>query len=206
MYEFGISLQIKLYWTLSVNVSVKSWDFFIVFIYLFVYLFVCGFIGSPLLHAGFPQPWRAGATPHRGVGTPHCGRLPHCGAQAPGTQASVVVARRLSSCGSRAPELRLSSCGTRAQPLHSMWDPPGRGIKPVSPTLAGGLPTTAPPGKPQELRYFFRSRQLLWQWRFIFKVMNFLRRTVRNQLIFSWIKFWYDFQSQVTLIFLASVS
>ena len=31
-----------------------------------------------------------------------------------GTQASVVVAHRLSSCGSQAPEHRLSSCGARA--------------------------------------------------------------------------------------------
>ena len=30
-----------------------------------------------------------------------------------------------------------------------MWDPPGPGIEPVSPALAGGLPTTAPPGKSQ---------------------------------------------------------
>ena len=37
-----------------------------------------------------------------------------CGAQALGVRASVVVARGLSSCGSRAPEHRLSSCGTRA--------------------------------------------------------------------------------------------
>ena len=28
-----------------------------------------------------------------------------------------------------------------------MWDPPGPGIEPVSPALAGGLLTTAPPGK-----------------------------------------------------------
>ena len=31
-----------------------------------------------------------------------------------GTQASVVVARGLSSCGLRAPERRLSSCGAQA--------------------------------------------------------------------------------------------
>ena len=37
-----------------------------------------------------------------------------CGAQALGTWASVVVAHGLSSCGSRALELRLSSCGSRA--------------------------------------------------------------------------------------------
>ena len=37
-----------------------------------------------------------------------------CRTRALGAQASVVVARRLSSCGSRALECRLSSCGTRA--------------------------------------------------------------------------------------------
>ena len=37
-----------------------------------------------------------------------------CGAQALGTQASAVVARRFSSCGSQALEHRLSSCGAWA--------------------------------------------------------------------------------------------
>ena len=72
----------------------------------------------------------------------------HCRAQAPGTWAPAVAARRLSSCGSQAPEHRISSCGARVQPLYSMWDLPGPGLEPVSPALAGGLPTTAPPGKP----------------------------------------------------------
>ena len=79
-------------------------------------------------------------------------------------------ARAFSSCGERGPLFiavrgpltvaaspvaehrlqtrRLSSCGSRAQPLRGMWDPPGTGHEPVSPALAGGLPTTAPPGKP----------------------------------------------------------
>ena len=56
--------------------------------------------------------------------------------------ASLVVEHRLQT-------RRLSSCGARAQSLRGMWDPPGPGLKPVSPALAGGLPTTAPPGKPQ---------------------------------------------------------
>ena len=30
-----------------------------------------------------------------------------------------------------------------------MWDPPGPGLEPVSPVLAGGFLTTAPPGKPR---------------------------------------------------------
>ena len=52
-----------------------------------------------------------------------------------------------SSCGSRALERRLSSCGAWAQLLRSMWDLPRPGIEPMSPALAGGFPTTAPPGK-----------------------------------------------------------
>ena len=42
-----------------------------------------------------------------------------------------------SSCGSRALEHRLSSCGAWAYLLCSMWDPPGPGLKPVSPAMAG---------------------------------------------------------------------
>ena len=38
----------------------------------------------------------------------------HCRARALGAQASVVVARGLSSCGLRALELRLNSCSARA--------------------------------------------------------------------------------------------
>ena len=53
----------------------------------------------------------------------------------------------LSSCGSRALERRLGSCGTWAQLLRGMWDLPGLGLEPVSPALAGGFLTTAPPGK-----------------------------------------------------------
>ena len=44
---------------------------------------------------------------------------------------------------------RLSSCGSRAQLLRGMWDPPRPGPEPMSPALAGGPSTTAPPGKPQ---------------------------------------------------------
>ena len=79
-------------------------------------------------------------------------------------------ARAFSSCGKRGPLFiavhgpltivaslvaehrlqtrRLSNCGSRAQLLRGMWDPPGPGLEPVSPALAGRLSTTAPPGKP----------------------------------------------------------
>ncbi|XP_073667061.1 F-box/LRR-repeat protein 2 isoform X4 [Tursiops truncatus] len=43
---------------------------------------------------------------------------------------------------------RLSGHGSWAQPLRDMWDLPRPGHEPVSPASAGGLSTTAPPGKP----------------------------------------------------------
>ena len=55
--------------------------------------------------------------------------------------ASLVAEHRLQT-------RRLSSCGTRSQLLRGMWDLPRPGLKPVSPALAGGFLTTAPPGKP----------------------------------------------------------
>ena len=55
-------------------------------------------------------------------------------------RASVVAARGL------------SSCGALAQLLRGMWDPPGPGLEPVSPALASGFLTTAPPGKSLEHR------------------------------------------------------
>ena len=48
-----------------------------------------------------------------GAQASHCGGF-SCGARALGAQASVVVARGLSSCDLRALERRLSSCGARA--------------------------------------------------------------------------------------------
>ena len=55
--------------------------------------------------------------------------------------ASLVAEHRLQT-------RRLSNCGSRAQPLRGMWYLPRPGLEPVSPALAGGLSTTAPPGKP----------------------------------------------------------
>ena len=39
-----------------------------------------------------------------------------------------------------------------------MWDLPGPGLKPVSPALAGGFLTTAPPGKPET--YIFKVKTI----------------------------------------------
>ena len=61
--------------------------------------------------------------------------------------ASLVAEHRLQT-------RRLSSCGSRAQLLHGMWDLPRPGLEPVSPALAGGLSTTAPPGKPSFVSFY----------------------------------------------------
>ena len=55
--------------------------------------------------------------------------------------ASLVAEHRLQT-------RRLSSCGSWAQLLRGMWDLPRPGLEPVSPALAGGFSSTAPPGKP----------------------------------------------------------
>ena len=107
-------------------------------------------IGSLLLHAGFLQLWRAGATLHCGAWASHCRGFSCCGARALGVRV-VVSTHNFSSCGSRVLERRLSSCGTRAYLLCGMWDLPRPGLEPVSPALAGGFLTTAPPGKPSIL-------------------------------------------------------
>ena len=98
-----------------------------------------------------------------------------------------LCARAFSSCGKQGPLLiavrgpltiaaslvaehrlqkrRLSSCGSRAQPLCGMWDLPRPGLEPVSPALAGGLSTTAPPGKPRVLFFVSCSQHSILQLR-----------------------------------------
>ena len=58
----------------------------------------------------------------------------------------IVVASLVAEHGLQA--RGLSSCGARASLLRLMWDLPGPGLEPVSPALAGGFLTTAPPRKP----------------------------------------------------------
>ena len=78
----------------------------------FIYLFTFGCVGSLLLHAGFLQLWQVGATLHCSVRASHCSGFSCCGAQALGTRASVVVARRLQSTGSVVVARRLWSTGS----------------------------------------------------------------------------------------------
>ena len=116
---------------------------FFFFFNLFTYLFTFGCSGHSLPRAGTPppQPRRVGATLRRSARASQRLRWPlplrSMGSRHTG----------FSSCGSQALERRLNSCGTRARSLRSMWDPPGPGIEPLSPALAGRLSTTALPGK-----------------------------------------------------------
>ena len=83
--------------------------------YLFVYLFlIFACVVSSLLHAGFSLDAVSKGYSSCGAQASHCGGFSCCRALALATRASVVVAHRLSSCGSRALEHRLSSCGAWA--------------------------------------------------------------------------------------------
>ena len=84
--------------------------------YLFIYLFIFACFGSSLLCArdrDFSSCGEQGLlfVSVRGLLIVVASR---CGVRALGTQASVVVAHGLSSCGSRALECTLSSCGAWA--------------------------------------------------------------------------------------------
>ena len=137
---------------------VFSFYLFIFKIIFGIYLFIFGCVGSSLLRTGFLQLRRAGATLRCGARASHCGGFSCCGARALGAWASVVVAQGLSSCGSRALERKPSSCGARASLLCGMWDLPRPGLEPVSPALAGGFLTTAPPGK--SLFSHFKNKEI----------------------------------------------
>uniref|UniRef100_A0A8C6AXS4 GB1/RHD3-type G domain-containing protein n=1 Tax=Monodon monoceros TaxID=40151 RepID=A0A8C6AXS4_MONMO len=79
--------------------------------------------------------------------------------------ASPVAERRLRT-------RRPSGHGSRAQPLRGMWDPPGQGHEPVSPASAGGLSTTAPPGKPRiPFQSTSSSPNILYTGRFLFVLL-----------------------------------
>ena len=137
----------------GISRCISAWDFFeLLFGCLFVFLpkenyagflyffffFFFGCVGSSLLRVGL----RCGAW------ASHCSGLSRCRAQALGAQASAVVARGLSSCGSR------------SQLLRGTWNPPRPRLEPVPPALAGAFLTTAPPGK--SLHDFYNIASLFY--------------------------------------------
>ena len=93
---------VKISKTLNVSIfSLKFYQssFFFKKINLFIYLFWLRWV---LLRMGFLWLWRAGATLRCGAQASCCSGFSCCGAWALGARASVVAARGLSSCGSRA--------------------------------------------------------------------------------------------------------
>ena len=71
-------------------------------------------------------------------GASHCSGFSCCRAQALG-------GLDFSSRGLWALQHRLSGFSAQAKLLRSLWDPPGPGIKPLSPALVGGFFTIEPP-------------------------------------------------------------
>ena len=126
--------------------------FWLLLLLFCLFVFYLSALGLGCCAQAFSNCRERGATLRCSVWASHCGGFYCCGARAPGMRASVVVPRGLQSTGSavvahRLQTRRLSNCGSRAQLLRGMWDPPGPGLKPMSPALAGGFPTTAPTGK-----------------------------------------------------------
>ena len=121
---------------LSFSARLGKWVNYLIFFYLFIYLFIYLFLAA--------------------LGLRFCARAPSsCGKRGPlfiAMRGPLTVAAPLVA-EHRLQTRRPSSRGSRAQPLRGMWDPPRPGPEPVSPALAGRLPTTAPPGKP--LHWFF---------------------------------------------------
>ena len=93
------------------------------------------------------------------LGLHFCARaLPSCGKRGP---LFIAVRGPLATAAPPVAEHRLqthrpSNRGTGAQSLRGTWDPPRPGLEPVSPALAGRLPTTAPPGKPRSSLFTVR--------------------------------------------------
>ena len=109
----------------------EQWVFLVffnsnLFIYLFLYLFLA-VLGLRFYARAFSSSGKQGPL--------------FIAVRGPLTVAASLVAEH------RLQTRRLSNCGSRAQLLRGMWDPPRPGLEPVSPALAGGFPTTAPPGK-----------------------------------------------------------
>ena len=84
------------------------------FIYFYFILFIYFWLHWVFVACELSLVVARGATLRCGAWASHFGGFSCCRAWALGVWASVVVARRLSSCGSQALEHRLSICGTRA--------------------------------------------------------------------------------------------
>ena len=165
--------------TLFLDSTYKRYHIFVflclIFLNLFIYLFIYGCIGSSLPCTGFSLVAVSG-----GYSSLRCTGFSLRWLLLLRSTDSKLAG--FSSCGLRALERRLSSCGSQALLLRGMWDLPGPGLKPMSPALAGGFLTTAPPGK--SLSVWFTSLSMMvggrgklgdWDWHIhttIYKIDN----------------------------------
>ena len=114
--------------------------FFFFFNVLFIYLWRCWVFVATQAFSSCSE-WRTGLSHRRDSS---CYR-----AQALGRM-SFSHGVWASNCGSWALGHGFRACGVRALLLCGKWDLSGSGIKPVSPALAGGLFSSAPPGRPSD--------------------------------------------------------
>ena len=149
-------------------------SFFKIYLFSLLIFFFLAALGLRCCTWAFLWLRRVGVNLRCGVRASHCGGFSCCGAQALRIQASVVVARGLSSCVSWALEHRLSSCGARAQLLRGMWDLPGSGLEPVFPGLAGRFLTTVQPGKPSILFLKIKSVH--------YNILNIQKKEITNRV------------------------
>ena len=143
--KLGVISSLNVWWNSPIQLTgpgllfvqnLRITDSVFLFIYLFIYLFIFGCVGSSVHARAFSSCGKWGP-----LFIVVRGPL-FIAVRKPFTIAAPPVA------GHRLQTRRLSSCGSWAQPLRGMWDLPRPGLEPVSPALAGGFSTTAPPGKP----------------------------------------------------------
>ena len=127
---------------------------------LFIYIWLAG---SSLLCRLFSSCSEQGLLSSWGVWASHCGSFSCCRIWALGHTGFSSCSTWVRSCGSWALEHRFSICDAWDKLLHGMWNPPGPGIEPVSPELAGRLFTTESPGKPGLVLWIYlKWQQSLW--------------------------------------------
>ena len=121
-------------WSVSVNDPCGFFSFLeFLFILLFIYLFCHA--GFSVLHRLFSG-WQAGATLSCDVLAPHCGDFSFCG-----LWPRELGPQQLGS-GLRSTD---STAGAHSLVALDTWDPPGSGVEPVSPALAGDSLIPEPP-------------------------------------------------------------
>ena len=133
------------------------------------------------------------------LGPRFCARaLPSCGKRGPpliAVRGPLTIAASLAA-EHRLQTHRLSNCGPQAQFLHGMRDPPRPGLEPVSPALAGRLPTTAPPGKPclcvSCICYFvYKLLYIVILWAYIFNSLRYNGHFINCTYLMYNLMFWH---------------